>query len=391
VKRRRLLSIGHSYVVAMNRRLAHELARLDPDRWEVTAVAPKYFHGSNDLRPHRLHTTPDEPCKVVGVDAYGTRVVQLFVYGLKLRSLLAEPWDLVHFWGEPYTFAGAQTAWWKNDRTPLVFYSGQNVSKKYPPPFDSIERYAIGRAAGWLCMGRLVADNLRTRPGYDRLPMAEIPLGTDLARFRPDPAARLAILQQLGWDAEGPQVVGYLGRFVPEKGLDLMTSALGKISSPWRALFVGAGPAEASLRAWAAPHGDRVRICNSVLHDQVPAYLNAMDLMCAPSQTTPIWKEQFGRMLVEAFASGVPVIGSDSGEIPYVVRDSGLIVGEKDEPGWVRAITELLEDREKRADLAARGLARARDEFAWPVVARRYLDFFDAIASVPYGSRMELG
>ncbi len=114
-----------------------------------------------------------------------------------------------------------------------------------------------------------------------------------------------------------------------------------------------------------------------MVHDQVPAYLNAMDIMCAPSQTTPSWKEQFGRMLVEAFASGVPVIGSDSGEIPYVVRDSGLVVGEKDDEGWRRAIAELVEDRAKRDDLAARGLARASDEFAWPVVARRYLDFFD--------------
>jgi glycosyltransferase involved in cell wall biosynthesis len=123
-----------------------------------------------------------------------------------------------------------------------------------------------------------------------------------------------------------------------------------------------------------------VRICNSIVHDQVPAYLSAMDMMCAPSQTTPKWKEQFGRMLVEAFATGVPVIGSDSGEIPYVVRDSGLIVGEKDEAGWTRAIEDLLDDRNKRADLGARGIERARDEFAWPVVARRYLDFFDSIA-----------
>jgi phosphatidyl-myo-inositol dimannoside synthase len=381
VKRRRLLSIGHSYVVAMNRRLAHELAQVDGGRWEVTAVAPKYFHASKDLRPLRLQTMPDEPCEVVSVDAHGTRRVHVFVYGWKLRSLLAQPWDLVHFWGEPYTFAGAQTAWWKNDRTPLVFYSGQNVSKKYPPPFDSIERYAIGRAAGWIGMGRLVADNLRTRPGYDRLPMREIPLGTDITRFRPDAALRATIFQQLGWEATGPAVVGYLGRFVPEKGLDLMTRVLDGLSSPWRALFVGAGPHEPVLRAWAARHGDRVRICNSVAHDQVPLYLNAMDLMCAPSQTTPAWKEQFGRMLVESFASGVPVIGSDSGEIPNVVRDSGLIVGEKDEPGWRRAIAELIEDREKRADFAARGLVRAREEFAWPAVARRYLDFFDSLAS----------
>jgi glycosyltransferase involved in cell wall biosynthesis len=104
-----------------------------------------------------------------------------------------------------------------------------------------------------------------------------------------------------------------------------------------------------------------------------------MNILCAPSQTTPRWREQFGRMLIEAFACGVPVIGSDSGEIPHVVRDTGIIVGEKDEPGWGRALADLLEDGPRRQDLAARGVERARTEFAWPVVARRYLEFFDAI------------
>jgi phosphatidylinositol alpha-1,6-mannosyltransferase len=106
-----------------------------------------------------------------------------------------------------------------------------------------------------------------------------------------------------------------------------------------------------------------------------------MDMLCAPSQTTPIWKEQFGRMVVEAFASGLAIVGSDSGEIPYVVRDSGIIVGERDEQGWANAITELLESPDRRRELTARGLDRAHDEFAWPVVARRYLEFFESILS----------
>ncbi len=239
------------------------------------------------------------------------------------------------------------------------------------------------KAAGWICSGRLVAENLSARPGYDRLPHAQIPLGVDVNSFRPNAEAGRAVRQQLGWDADGPPVVGYLGRFVPEKGLELLQRALDIVEVPWRAMFVGAGPSEPALRAWAERHGDRVRICNTVTHDQVPAYLNAIDVLCAPSQTTPFWKEQFGRMVVEAFASGVAFIGSDSGEIPYVVQDAGLIVGEKDEAGWAAAITRLLQDRGHREELAARGLQRAHQEFAWPVVARRHLDFFESILDQP--------
>jgi glycosyltransferase involved in cell wall biosynthesis len=329
----------------------------------------------------RLDALANEACRLVPVDAYLTGRTHVFVYGSRLKSLLAEPWDLVHCWEEPYIAAGGQTAWWAR-RTPLVFRSAQSLNKSYPPPFRWIERYAMARAAGWICSGQLVAENLKVRPGYAGLPMAQIPLGTDTTIFRPDCSRGKAIRESLGWDAGGPPVVGYLGRFVPEKGVTVLQHALDEVRPPWRALFVGAGPLEASLRKWAERHGDRVRICNAVVHDQVPAYLNAMDIMCAPSQTTPGWKEQFGRMLVEAFASGVAVVGSDSGEIPYVVRDSGLVVGEKDEEGWSQAIAGLVEDRAKRDELSARGVARASDEFAWPVVARRYLDFFNLIAEL---------
>jgi glycosyltransferase involved in cell wall biosynthesis len=117
-----------------------------------------------------------------------------------------------------------------------------------------------------------------------------------------------------------------------------------------------------------------------VAHDGVPAHLNAMDVLCAPSRTTPRWREQLGRMLTEAMACGVPVIGSDSGEIPHVVGGAGLVAPEDDVAAWTRALATLLADGAKGDELAARGLARVRDEYALDVVARRHLDFFRGLA-----------
>jgi glycosyltransferase involved in cell wall biosynthesis len=88
-------------------------------------------------------------------------------------------------------------------------------------------------------------------------------------------------------------------------------------------------------------------------------------------------------MLIEAFACGVPVIGSDSGEIPYVVGDAGVLVSENDEHGWARAIGELLESSTWRSSLAARGLERARTLFSWPVVASQHLRFFEMLLETP--------
>jgi glycosyltransferase involved in cell wall biosynthesis len=125
--------------------------------------------------------------------------------------------------------------------------------------------------------------------------------------------------------------------------------------------------------------GDRVRVRTGVAHDAVPACLAAMDVLAAPSLTTRRWREQFGRMLVEAMACGVPVVGSDSGEIPHVIGAVGLVAAEGDVGRWTAALGELISRPERRAELAGRGLERARTEFALPVVARRHLDFFASL------------
>ena len=373
-RRRRLLSIGHAYAVTMNRRLAHEVARVDPEGWEVTAVAPTRFKGSNDLRAVRLAPGADEPSRLVPVHAYLTGRVHVFTYGASLRPLLAEPWDLVHCWEEPYVLAGGQIAWWLRPRVPLVFHTAQNLNKSYPVPFNWIERYAMGRAAGWIASGRLVEENLKPRVGYAGLASVEIPLGTDIARFRPDKVSGAAVRRALGWDERGPTVCRIPRTLRAREGSRVAAARARRNQVTLAGSLRRRGPTGEAATSSLGPTPRRPR---SDLHRgrsrrRPGARLNAMDILCAPSQAaTPRWREQFGRMLVEAFACGVAVIGSDSGEIPHVIRDSGMVVGERDEAGWANAIAILIEDRAHRDDLVARGLQRARDEFAWPVVAAR--------------------
>ncbi|MFH1922426.1 MAG: glycosyltransferase family 4 protein, partial [Planctomycetota bacterium] len=308
--------------------------------------------------------------------AYWTKRIHLMRYGRELRQLLSESWDLVHCWEEPFIVAGGQVGWWTPKRTPLVYATFQNLPKRYPPPFAWIEQYAMRRATGWISFGHTIDDTLSRRSLYANRPRRIIPLGVDLEHFSPDRQARAQIHRQLDWAEPGPPVVGFLGRFVREKGLELLMRVLDRAPSPWRALFVGVGPLENALRNWGDRHGDRVRVVTGVRHQNVPAYLNAMDVLCAPSQTTSAWREQLGRMLIEAFACGTAVIGSDSGEIPYVVDNAGVLVGEKDEPAWTSALSEVLEGPARRAELRCRGLDRARAVYAWPVVARQHLEFF---------------
>lgn len=373
---RKLVTVSHSYVVTLNRRLANELARVGAGRWDVTAVAPRSFHG--DLGPLVLQREPGEPAHIEGVRTFFSRSLHGFVYGPELRARLAGA-ELVHAWEEPYVFSGLEVALLTPRHVPLVFCTFQNLAKQYPPPFAQAERFVVRRAAGWVAWGQTVHDTLQARTGYAQRPSRFIPVGVDVEHFRPDPSAGRAFRERVGWTEEGPPVVGYLGRFVPEKGLRLLRDALDGLRTPWRALFVGGGPLEAELRAWASRHADRVQVVTGVSHAEVPRALNAMDVLCAPSQTTSFWKEQFGRMLTEGLACGVPVLASDSGEVPHTVGDGGQILPEADVSAWTAALADLLESPAARQSWALRGRERALSRFAWPVVARAHLDFFDEV------------
>jgi glycosyltransferase involved in cell wall biosynthesis len=291
---------------------------------------------------------------------------------------------VVHCWEEPYILSAAQIAHSCGERPALVYASFQNIDKRYPPPFGAIERYSLRRARGWIAFGRSVEETLARRRGYGERPHAQIPFGVDVNRFSPDPASGSQTRRRLGWGEDGAPVVGFLGRFIDAKGLPLLLEVLDALQRQglaWRALFVGGGAMEPGLRAFEARYADRVRVVTGVAHDDVPGYLRAMDVLCAPSQTTPGWREQFGRMIVEAFACAVPVIGSDSGEIPFVIGDAGLVAPERNPAAWTDALALLLGDAAARREWAARGRARAEREFAWPVVAQRHLAFFHQLVT----------
>jgi glycosyltransferase involved in cell wall biosynthesis len=374
---RRLLTIGHSYVVAENRRLAHEMGVQGRGRWAVVAIAPERFRG--DLGPLQAQAVPGEALQLRTLPMRLGRSVHLMRYG-GLRAAMAGKWDVIHAWEEPYIAAGAQIADAAPAASKLVFATFQNIGKDYPWPLSWFERQSLDRADAWIAFGEVVKATLAARPAYAGKPSRVISPGVDATLFRPDATAASAVRRELGW-TDHALVVGYLGRFEPQKGVELLCGALERIASPWHALFVGGGSMEPFLRAFESRHPSRVRVITGVAHGDVPRWMNAMTLLCAPSRTTPAWKEQFGRMIVEAMACGVPVIGSDSGEIPFVIGDAGVVLAEANVDAWTAAIERLLNDPGARRDYAGRGLSRVTERFTWPVVARAHLAWFEEVLS----------
>jgi glycosyltransferase involved in cell wall biosynthesis len=125
--------------------------------------------------------------------------------------------------------------------------------------------------------------------------------------------------------------------------------------------------------------GSRIHLLPPVSYEDMPSFLKSLDILVLPSVTIlPLHREQFGRVLVEAMAAGVAVIGSSSGAIPEVIGDAGLIVPERDPIALADAIERLLTDNDQRQALVERGRQRVRDRFAWPVVAEQTNDLFRA-------------
>ncbi len=92
-------------------------------------------------------------------------------------------------------------------------------------------------------------------------------------------------------------------------------------------------------------------------------------------------KEQFGRVIIEAMACGVPVIGSDSGEIPSTIDEAGLIFKEKDVKGLREKIECLMSNRDLRSLLAKKGKKRVTEHFAWKKIAEAQYQVYRELMS----------
>ncbi len=170
-------------------------------------------------------------------------------------------------------------------------------------------------------------------------------------------------------------VLGYVGRLVQDKGIDLFIRAVAQLPQPIALLIVGSGPLQTQLQELVADLGlsGRCRFIGNVAPEEVPRYMNIMDILVLPSRTTTHWKEQFGRVLVEAMACKVAVVGSDSGAIPEVIGDGGRIFKENDLVDLTRVLNELVTNTTLRQTLANQGYQRVEAHYTAERVAEQTL------------------
>ncbi len=282
--------------------------------------------------------------------------------------------DILHIDEEPYNYAGFQaqriaTA----QRIPTIFVALQSVYRRYPPPYSLFEQYDYRRTAHIISVNSDVETVIR-RKGYTGRSSVFYVYGVDPEIVYPRPRE----------PRMGDQfVVGYVGRLLFDKGLGVLIEAIASLPPSYRLRLVGGGPDREALGQLAASKGvaQRVEFAGAVSSQEISEAFAAMDAMALPSLTRKNWKEQFGRVLIEAMACETPVIGSDSGEIPNVIGDAGLVTPEGDAQALAAALARLSSDPALRADLARRGRQRVLDRFTQEQVARRTVALYHEVLS----------
>lgn len=295
----------------------------------------------------------------------------------RLRQLLLDfkP-DIIDLWQEPWAAVSAHCCWLRNQILPkakIIMESEQNMLKRFPQPFSWFEKYTIRNADYAVGRSSAVLDVLRAK-GFTG-PARRVGNAVDATLFKP--IDRIACRNALGLSGF---VAGYVGRLVERKGLMDLINALAFCPSHVNVVFAGSGDYRAAIEQRANTLGlqERVRFLGPHRLEELPQIMNALDVLVLPSRTVPSWMEQFGRVIIEAQACETPVIGSDSGAIPEVVGNGGIVFRERDARSLASAITKCAANSEWVRRMGRIGRQQVEREFTWQKVAAQMREIYEA-------------
>lgn len=353
--RGRLLVVSHASVLPVNQYVYLALVELG---WDLTLVVPAHWRHQYRANTFPSRALPDLERRIVRLPVMAAGRPQRHVYLARLAPLISRvaP-DAILLEEESFSLAAAQ---WGAAATragvPFGVQAAENIDRPLPRVAKVLRRRTLGRAD--LVTARSPAAATRAKAWGARGRVEVVPHAVPGWAKVPKPDGR-------------PFTIGYGGRLVPEKGVRDIIAAATRLESPLRVLFVGDGRLRRELETATLAPG-RIEVRANVSHDEMPSAYAEMDVLVLPSRSTRTWTEQFGRVLVEALSCGVPVVGSDSGEIPWVIETTGggRVYPEGDVERLAQVLGELRVNPAEAAGLAERGRKTVKEMFGVDAVAR---------------------
>jgi glycosyltransferase involved in cell wall biosynthesis len=339
---RRLLVISHPAVMGVNQEVYRELARRG---WGVTIILPsrwRHEYSRDPVRPQAL-AGMEGSLRPTPVAFAGSPQRHFYLTRCRAQCVRARP-TVAFIEAEPYSLPSSQWAFtFTNMGIPFGVQCYENIDRRLPGPVRWL-RSRVLRDAAFVAARSESAVRLARAWGAKGEVAFAPPAVPTWERLPPRP--------------KHPFTVGYAGRLVESKGIMDLLAAVRTMPAPVELLLIGNGELRDELDGQPIP-GSKVRVLDSLSHDQMADGYAQIDVLVLPSRTTATWKEQFGRVIIEALWCGVPVVGSDSGEIPWLIEltGGGLVFAEGDRRMLAERLIELRAEPALAEQLARRGRA----------------------------------
>lgn len=362
MRRMRVVMVSKALVVGAYQRKAEEIAALGVD---LTVFVPPFWQDRRGRQVAQARHTAGYQLKIIPLRWNGN--YHLHYYPTLGRELAQVRPDILHMDEEPYnlaTWLALRAA--QRVGAPSIFFTWQNLYRRYPPPFAWWEQANYRRAA-WAIAGNQEAARILQRKGFRRA-IATIPqFGVDPDFFSPPPNSITPSSR------DGGLRIGYAGGLLPEKGVDLLLSACARLQGAWTLSLVGEGSERQQLQSLAQSLGiaQQVHFCGQWDSNTMGDFYRTLDVLVLPSRTQPNWKEQFGRVLIEAMSCAVAVVGSSSGEIPNVIGEAGLVFTEGETMALQQQLQTLLNHPAECRRLGAAGRQRVLAHYTMRSIAEQ--------------------
>lgn len=363
MKKTKILFIWHAAVVETYQKYIAELA--EHDDLDITLLIPqRSVEGSKSVEAFvpknakykvivGFATSPEEP------------LISIFP-ALPYYLLITRP-DIIHLFEEPWHNIAFYLNFWTGilcPRTKIIFQTFQNQIEDYPKNWIYTQNWTFKRSTAAIACSEEIKDVL-LHWGYKK-PISVIYPGIETTLFHHEDATETR--KALGLKHF---TIGYFGRMIKEKGVEDLIEACKKLEFPYQLLLIGNGSDKEYFRTLT----DKAICVDAINPNEMNKYYSALDVLILPSRTTKKWKEQFGRVLAEAMLCGVPVIGSNSGEIPKVIDDAGLVFKEQDPQDLAKNITSIHNDSLLKQQLIEKGLVRGK-VFDWKNIADKVYEVY---------------
>jgi L-malate glycosyltransferase len=377
----KLLIVSHACVTPINQQFFAEVEL--QTGWQLSIVTPTNWRNEYGqiLDPEKW---PNYKGQLLGLPIWMSGNIPLHIYRSVFFTILRDikP-DIIYIHHEPYGVATTQIylANYLSINKPIGFFTWQNISKNHPFPFKQMERFVLKKSS-FAFPGSHSADSIIRKKGYKGNSVV-LPSGIDPNIYYPhledkDIEKTFDLVQK-------EFIFGYLGRIIEEKGLKTLLYALNQIRDlSWKLIIIGSGSFETEFDSIAQKLklSHKIKRIGFIPHNEAPKYLSAFDLLVLPSETRPNWKEQFGRVIIEAIACGTPVIGSDSGEIPYLIEATGggLVFPEGNPETLAEQLKKLILNNALRQELSQKGRQSVLEKFTNETLARRFAETIESTA-----------